>query len=386
MATAATSGAAVLQRCPRHQRPSQSARRRQRLPHAPRLHGDGGGVAGRRPARRRTARRGPSRGHRSRQAPHGARALGIRQRPEGNVSFPLSGHAARAAPALSLDTREAELRRRRYPWSQTEAVAADAWQFARVEGGGRIGQGDLAGSERAIVPSDTPCLPAVRLRDGLDLRTRLHGARSAGPRSRASPACATSSHSCGTTEAKPTRWLGRGTRRRASSPGVGPNRAAPFAISSTAGSTRTRTAARSSTASSPMWPGEAALDNRFSNLVVAASRQYEDWLNPADRFPFSYAPCTDHVTGETDAILKRPATDPLVIHSQTASEYWHRRGSLVHTDTHGNDLPQPDTVRVYLWSSSQHWSDPFPFRLEKGVCQNFQTWRRHRRCSALRWN
>ena len=75
---------------------------------------------------------------------------------EGNVSFPLSGaNGTRSLPALSLDTREAELRRRRYPWSQTEAVAADAWQFARVEGGGRIGQGDLAGSERAIVPSDS---------------------------------------------------------------------------------------------------------------------------------------------------------------------------------------------------------------------------------------
>ena len=34
--------------------------------------------------------------------------------------------------------------------------------------------------------------------------------------------------------------------------------------------------------------------NRFSNLVVAASRQYEDWLNPADRFPFSYAVSEDH--------------------------------------------------------------------------------------------
>ena len=67
---------------------------------------------------------------------------------------------------------------------------------------------------------------------------------------------------------------------------------------------------------------------------------------------------TDHLTGKQDAILKRPDTDPLVIHTQTATEYWVRRGSLVHTDTQGNDLKQPDTVRVYCWSSSQHFANP----------------------------
>ena len=34
------------------------------------------------------------------------------------------------------------------------------------------------------------------------------------------------------------------------------------------------------------------------------------------------------------------------MHTQTASEYWNRRGSLVHTDTEGNDLHQPDGVRI----------------------------------------
>ena len=48
----------------------------------------------------------------------------------------------------------------------------------------------------------------------------------------------------------------------------------------------------------------------------------------------------------------------MVIHTQTASEYWNRRGSLVHTDTEGNDLAQPAGVRIYAWTSTQHWSDP----------------------------
>src|SRR5258707_14548236 len=90
---------------------------------------------------------------------------------------------------------------------------------------------------------------------------------------------------------------------------------------------------------------------RLANVADPAGQQYEDHFNPADRFPFSYAASTDHRTGKHDAILKRPATDPLVIHTQTATEYWQRRGSLVHTDTRGNDLEQPETVRVYAWTS-----------------------------------
>ena len=82
-------------------------------------------------------------------------------------------------------------------------------------------------------------------------------------------------------------------------------------------------------------------------------------------------PSTDHLTGRRDAILKRPETDPLVIHTQTATEYWQRRGSLAHTDTLGNDLPQPDGVRIYMWASSQHFADPQPKKPERGVCQNF---------------
>ena len=112
--------------------------------------------------------------------------------------------------------------------------------------------------------------------------------------------------------------------------------------------------------------------NRFINLVIAASREFEDHANPSDRFPFAYAPSRDHITGAEDAILKRPETDPKVIHTHSASEYWHRRGSLVHTDTRGNDLPVPDNVRIFLWSSSQHWSDPVPSLPPVGPCQNFQ--------------
>ena len=113
------------------------------------------------------------------------------------------------------------------------------------------------------------------------------------------------------------------------------------------------------------------LNHRFANADVSGGQQYEDHFNPADTFPFSYAETTDHLTGRRDAILKRPETDPLVIHTQTSTEYWQRRGSLAHTDTRGNDLPQPDGVRIYLWASSQHFADPIPKKRTRGICQNY---------------
>jgi hypothetical protein len=56
--------------------------------------------------------------------------------------------------------------------------------------------------------------------------------------------------------------------------------------------------------------------------------------------------------------LKRPATDPLILHTQTASEYWQRRGSLVHTDAYGVDLPDHPQARIFLFASSQHHAAP----------------------------
>lgn len=110
--------------------------------------------------------------------------------------------------------------------------------------------------------------------------------------------------------------------------------------------------------------GRVALNYRFAQ-PGRYPRQHEEHVYPSDQFPFAYTETTDPYTNETDAILKRPATDPLVIHTQTASEYWQRRGSLVHTDPAGNDLdPQPE-VRIYLLASTQHAAGP-PSEPENG--------------------
>ncbi|MEI4472100.1 alpha/beta hydrolase domain-containing protein [Frigidibacter sp. MR17.24] len=109
--------------------------------------------------------------------------------------------------------------------------------------------------------------------------------------------------------------------------------------------------------------------NRYANLNIPSSRDYEDHAHPSDLFPFAYAASTDHLSGRRDAILKRPGIDPKVIHSQTSAEYWHRRGSLVHTDTQGNDLPEPEGLRCYLFAGAHHVPPNPPVRPVRGYCQ-----------------
>ncbi|GIX47956.1 MAG: hypothetical protein KatS3mg131_2167 [Candidatus Tectimicrobiota bacterium] len=103
--------------------------------------------------------------------------------------------------------------------------------------------------------------------------------------------------------------------------------------------------------------GRVVLNCRFAQ-PGRHPRQHEDHLYPSDQFPFAYAVLTDPLTGQSDGILKRPDTDPLVIHTQTSTEYWQRRGSLVHTDPLGHDLPEHPKVRLYLFASAQHFADP----------------------------
>jgi hypothetical protein len=94
--------------------------------------------------------------------------------------------------------------------------------------------------------------------------------------------------------------------------------------------------------------------------------QHEEHLYPADRFPFTYGEMKDPFSGRSDGILKRTASEdpkllPKVMHTQSAAEYWHRSGSLVHTDPLGKiDAEIPANVRVYAFGGTQHGpaSDP----------------------------
>ncbi|MBO0738817.1 MAG: hypothetical protein J2P48_19990, partial [Alphaproteobacteria bacterium] len=289
----------------------------------------------------------------------------IANRP-GVTTYPLSGHAStRSHPTVSLDPREASLTRRRYPYDQKIPVAPESWCFARVEGGVGL---DNQGAEQALVASDTHLhIPAgfepgwiyelvYTGRDPLVLGLGHVAVRDFVSFLRYS---AEDVAGLGTVE-KAYAWGRSQTGRcmrdfvyRGFNADAAGRRVFDGILPHVAGA------------------GRKWLNHRFANAVVSGGQQYEDHFNPADTFPFSYAETTDHLTGRRDAILKRPQTDPLVIHTQTATEYWQRRGSLVHTDTRGNDLPQPDTVRIYFWASSQHFADPIPPPLERGIRQNY---------------
>lgn len=70
--------------------------------------------------------------------------------------------------------------------------------------------------------------------------------------------------------------------------------------------------------------------------------------------PLTYAVTTDPVSGIRDGILKRPATDPLVVQTDTTNEFWEMNASLNVHDGRGQPVPVPDNVRLYFLPSYSH--------------------------------
>jgi hypothetical protein len=64
--------------------------------------------------------------------------------------------------------------------------------------------------------------------------------------------------------------------------------------------------------------------------------------------------------------------------TNTATEYWRKSASLVHTDTRGNDALIPENVRLYFFASAQHFplfshlTTSLGERLPKGPCRQEQ--------------
>jgi hypothetical protein len=103
--------------------------------------------------------------------------------------------------------------------------------------------------------------------------------------------------------------------------------------------------------------GLGFFNHRFAS-PTRTNGQHDEHLFPADYFPFTYGDSTDPFTGQTDGILKKSRasnTAPKVFHTQSSSEYWHRSGSLVHTDPQGKkDAEIPGNVRLYTFGGTQH--------------------------------
>lgn len=109
--------------------------------------------------------------------------------------------------------------------------------------------------------------------------------------------------------------------------------------------------------------GLGSFNHRFAQPTRHVN-QHDHHDYPADRFPFTYATQTDALSGQTDGILRRSAksqTLPLLMHTQSAGEYYTRSGSLVHTNPQGTaDAEIPDNVRVYLFGGTQHGPAGWP--------------------------
>ncbi len=284
----------------------------------------------------------------------------------GITCFPLSGRiAAHSYATVSLDTHDAVLSRRRYPYDQPQVIPHDKWRFACAEFG--VG-GETQSVERAVVPSARHIyLPAgfqpgwiyelvYTAKDPL-----VHGLGHVAVRD------FVSFLKYDRSEGNPLRGTEKAYAWGRSQTGRCLRDFVYRGYNSDAQGRRVFDGVLPHVAGA----GRKWLNHRFASPIVSGGQQYEDHFNIADSFPFSYAWSTDHLTGKQDAILKRPDTDPLVMHTQTSTEYWVRRGSLAHTDTQGNDLKQPDTVRVYCWSSSQHFADPQHKPPSRGIGQNF---------------
>jgi hypothetical protein len=112
---------------------------------------------------------------------------------------------------------------------------------------------------------------------------------------------------------------------------------------------------------------------------VPASRRARghvgDHLCPAYQFPFTYARTRDPITHATAGVLDRCLkndTCPTICHFATALEVWEGRQSLGLTDQLGTeDLRDPDFVRTYIQTSTQHAPSAFPpgFTASLGRCQ-----------------
>jgi hypothetical protein len=95
--------------------------------------------------------------------------------------------------------------------------------------------------------------------------------------------------------------------------------------------------------------------------------QHEDHDYPENAFPFSAAFMQDPVTGARGGLFRGDGCDPLLIETNTSTEYWQKGASLLHTDPLGKrDVTLPENSRVYLIAGSQHGgragatSDPGP--------------------------
>ena len=103
----------------------------------------------------------------------------------------------------------------------------------------------------------------------------------------------------------------------------------------------------------------------FNYRFAQAGRHFSPDIDldfPTDSFPFSTAAQTDGVTQQTASVLDRANAlnaVPKLFYINTATEYWARSGSLIHTTADGSaDLAPDKRARIYMVAGGAHFLNP----------------------------
>lgn len=115
--------------------------------------------------------------------------------------------------------------------------------------------------------------------------------------------------------------------------------------------------------------GRVFMDELFGQPSRTRTR-HQDHDFPEQEFPFSDASLTDPWSGMCAGLLGDPECDPLMIQTNTSTEYWQKGASLLHTDPAATrDIMLPRGSRAYLIAGTQHDARPGT-SAERGPCAN----------------
>jgi hypothetical protein len=102
------------------------------------------------------------------------------------------------------------------------------------------------------------------------------------------------------------------------------------------------------------------------------TQQHLETTFPGDQFPFTYPVTTDPLTGRADGILAKcmaAGNCPKVIQTDTQTEIYQSRASLVVSDARGEAVDLPENVRVYLMANHQHFPPANARPVASAICE-----------------
>ncbi len=109
--------------------------------------------------------------------------------------------------------------------------------------------------------------------------------------------------------------------------------------------------------------GRQVFDGMMVHIAGGARRGFNERFAQPSRttgsrvFPFTDSEQTDAETGETGGLLTRATQTgvaPKIIYTSSSWEYWGSAASAIHTTLAGEDMPIPESSRVYSFAGTQH--------------------------------